>query len=297
MKALWHCIFIRPFFWLAMLSARLPQKWLMRVAKLSCLACWPFLYRRRRVASANIELCFANLSLSERQDLFNRNLLATVTGVLELFRAWYAPGKTLSGLADIHGLERLQAALAQGKGVLLLTGHFTHTELAVRLLGEALNKKVRVVVRRHNNDCIEHAFEDARSKVFGDSIEKKDLRALLKALRAGEAVVYSSDQNFNYQNAFIPFFGVPAATLTATPDIIQRSGATMLPFWFYRDADNRYQITIAEPWENWPSGNAVGDTRVYMQKLEAVVREHPEQYLWVHRRFKTRPQGSPDIYS
>ena len=100
-----------------MLSARLPQFWLMRVAKLSCLACWPFLYRRRRVASANIELCFANLSLSERQDLFNRNLLATVTGVLELFRAWYAPSITLSGLADIHGLDRFQTALSERQGV------------------------------------------------------------------------------------------------------------------------------------------------------------------------------------
>lgn len=296
MSAPWHCVFARPFFWLAMLSARLPQKWLIRVAKLFCLACGPFLYRRRRVASANIELCFKELSLSERQDLFNRNLLATITGVFELFRAWYAPSRALSGMADIHGLDRLRAALAEGKGVLLLTGHFTHTELAVRFLGEALGRKIRVVVRRHNNICIEHAFENARSKVFGDTIEKKDLRTLLKALRAGEAVVYSSDQNFNYQNAFIPFFGIPAATLTATPGIIERSGATMLPFWFYRDADNHYQITVAEPWENWPSGNAVVDTGIYMQKLEAVVRQHPEQYLWVHRRFKTRPAGSPDIY-
>ena len=296
MNAPWHCIFIRPFFWLAMLSARLPQLWLLRFAKLACLACWPFLYRRRRVASANIELCFTNLPLPERQDLFNRNLLATVTGIFELFRAWYAPARNLSGLAEIHGLARLQAALSEGRGVMLLTGHFTHTELAVRLLGEALDKKIRVVVRRHNNDCIEHAFEDARSKVFGDSIEKKDLRALLKALRAGEAVVYSSDQNFNYQNAFVPFFGIPAATLTATPGIIERSGAVMLPLWFYRDGDGRYQITIDHAWQNWPSGNALADTHVYMQKLEAVVREHPEQYLWVHRRFKTRPPGLPDIY-
>jgi len=296
MDAPWHCIFVRPFFWLAMLVARLPQLWFLRVAKLACLACWPFLYRRRRVASTNIELCFQDLSLNERQDLFNRNLLSTVTGVFELFRAWYAPEKTLLGLADVQGLPRLQAALAEGKGVLLLTGHFTHTELAVRLLGEALNKKVRVVVRRHNNACIEHMLDAARSRVFGDTIEKKDLRALLKALRAGEAVVYSSDQNFNYQNAFVPFFGIPAATLIATPDIIERSGAAMLPFWFYRDDAGRYQITVAEAWENWPSGNAVADTRHYMQKLEAVIREHPEQYLWVHRRFKTRPSGSPDIY-
>ena len=293
----WHCIFIKPFIWLAMLSSRLPQPWLMRFARLTCLACWPFLYRRRRVASTNIELCFKNLSLPERQDLFNRNLLATITGVFELFRAWYAPSKTLSALADIHGIERLEAAMAEGRGVLLLTGHFTHTELAVRLLSEALNRKVRVVVRRHNNACIEHSFETARAKVFGDSIEKKDLRALLRTLRAGDVVAYSSDQNFNYQHTFVPFFDVPAATLTATPGIVERSGAAMLPFWFYRDEHNRYQITIEQPWENWPSANPIADTRIYMEKLEAAVREHPEQYLWVHKRFKTRPQGSPNIYN
>ena len=297
MNSPWYCIFIKPFIWLAMLSARLPQLWLMRVARLSCLACWPFLYSRRRVASTNIELCFKNLSLPERQDLFNRNLLATITGVFELFRAWYAPSKTLAGLADIHGIDRLEAALAEGKGVLLLTGHFTHTELAVRLLSEALHTKIRGVVRRHNNSCIEQMVTQARSRVFGRDIEKKDLRGLLKALRAGDVVAYSSDQNFNYQHTFVPFFGVPAATLTATPGIVQRSGAAMLPFWFYRDEHNRYQITIEQPWENWPSADPMADTRIYMEKLEAVVREHPEQYLWVHRRFKTRPQGSPNIYN
>ena len=296
MSASWHCVFIRPFFFLAMLSARLPQKWLLRLANLACLACWPFLYRRRRVASINIELCFKNFSLVERQALFNSNLLATVTGIFELFRAWYAPSSTLSGMADIHGIERLQAAIAEGNGVLLLTGHFTSTELAVRLLSEALQKKIRGVVRQHNNACIAQLVTQARSRVFGVDIEKKDLRGLLKALRAGEVVAYSSDQNFNYQHAFVPFFGVPAATLTATPSIIERSGAAVLPFWFYRDATGRYQITIAEPWDNWPSGDAIADTHVYMQKLEVAVREHPEQYLWVHKRFKTRPQGSPNIY-
>lgn len=296
MNAHWHCVFIRPFFWLAMLSARLPQKWLLKVAKLACLACWPFLYRRRRVASTNIELCFKNLSFPERQELFNRNLLASVTGVLELFRAWYAPSKVLSGMADIHGLERLQAAIAQGRGVLLLTGHFTHTELAVRLVSEAMSLKIRGVVRRHNNNCLQQVFSEARSRVFGPDIEKKDLRTLLKALRGGDVVVYSSDQNFNYQHAFIPFFGVPAATLTLTPSIVKRSGAVMLPLWCYRDGDGRYQIRIEETWTQWPSNDAIADTRRYMQELEAVVRAHPEQYLWAHKRFKTRPPGSPTIY-
>jgi Kdo2-lipid IVA lauroyltransferase/acyltransferase len=291
-----HCIFLQPFSWCAMLIARMPQRFLLVLAKLLCFLCSPFLYRRRRIVSINIDLCFKELSTQERQALFNQNLVATVMGVFELCRAWYAPSKNLKGVADIHGLECLQAALAEGKGVLLLTGHFTHTELAVRLLGEALNKKLRGVVRRHSNACVEQAFERARTHVFKKTIAKKDLRGLLKALKDGDGVVYSSDQNFTYQNAFIPFFGVPAASLISTPAIVERSGAKMLALWFYRDENGRYQITIDQPWSNWPSGDATADTKRYLEKLEAQVRKHPEQYLWAHRRFKTRPAGLPDFY-
>jgi Kdo2-lipid IVA lauroyltransferase/acyltransferase len=248
------------------------------------------------VASVNIELCFPHLSLAERQELFNKNLLATVMGVFELFRAWYAPAKIIADIADIHGIERLQTELAKGKGVLLLTGHFTHFELAVRVVHEAMQQKIKAVVRRYNNACIENELEQARYHISGGTIEKKDTRGLLKALRAGDAVVFLADQNFNIQHCFVPFFNVPAATLTTTSKIIEHSGASMLPFWFYRDAAGRYQITIDQPWENWPSGDAVADAKMYMQKLEEKVREHPEQYLWVHRRFKTRPQGLPDVY-
>jgi Kdo2-lipid IVA lauroyltransferase/acyltransferase len=296
MNLSFHCIFLQPFSWCAMLIARLPQRFLLFLAKVLCFVCSPFLYRRRRIASINIDLCFKELSVKERQTLFNKNLVATVMGVFELCRAWYAPSHHIKGFADIHGLERLQEALAEGKGVFLLTGHFTHTELAVRLLGEALHKKLRGVVRRHSVACVEQFFEQARTLVFKETIAKKDLRALFKALKSGDAVVYSSDQNFSYQNAFISFFGVPASSLITTPAIVERSGAKMLALWFYRDENDRYQITIDEPWPNWPSGDAIADTKYYLEKLEAEVRKHPEQYLWVHQRFKTRPVGSPDIY-
>jgi Kdo2-lipid IVA lauroyltransferase/acyltransferase len=290
------CFLLEPLVWLAKGVARLPQKKLLSLSKVICFFCWPLLYRRRRIASINIELCFPDLSFEQKQDLFNRNMQCTVMGLLELLRAWYAPRKTITGLADIHGLDRLQAAISEGRGVLLLTGHFTQTELAVRLLGEALGIKMRGMVRKHNHACLEQVLNDARSRVFEPSIEKKDTRTLFKVLKNGGLVVYSADQNFNYQNAFIPFFGVPAATLTVAPELIQRSGAQMLPLWCYRDENGRYQICIDAPWQNWPSGNASADTAVYMQKLEENVRAHPEQYLWVHRRFKTRPTGLPDFY-
>lgn len=276
--------------------ARLPQALLMRLGGVLTVLLWPLLASRRRIARINLALCFPELDAGAREQLLSANMRNTVIGALELLRAWYAPARALRGLADIDGLTRLRTALAQGRGVLLFTGHFTHTELAVRLLSEALARPVRTVIRRHNSACLETAYENARAKVFGPTIAKKDVRGLLKALQAGEPVTYSADQNFTYQAVFAPFFGVPAATLTSTSDLIRRSGTIVLPFWFYRDERGRYQLEIAEPWSEWPSADRERDAARYMQELEQVVRRHPEQYLWVHRRFKTRPEGAAPVY-
>jgi KDO2-lipid IV(A) lauroyltransferase len=269
-----RCLGVRLLEGLAKLCARLPQPWLLRLGRALAWLGWPLLRGRRRIARINVDLCFPELDA----------------------RAWHAPSSRLRGLAEVEGLERLRARLDAGQGVLLMCGHFTHTELAVRLLSEALDRQVRVVVRRHNNACLEAWFDGAREQVYGPTIGKKDVRGLLRNLMSGQPVVYSADQNFTYQNAFVPFVGVPAATLTATPDIVRRAKAVLLPFWYRREADGRYRIRIEEPWQDWPSADPVADAARYMAELEKVVRECPEQYLWAHRRFKTRPPGEPPVY-
>ncbi|KAA2284364.1 lysophospholipid acyltransferase family protein [Arenimonas fontis] len=281
---------------LAKICARLPQAWLLRLGRGLAWLAWPLLGERRRIARINVDLCFPELDPRARRKLADASVVNTVIGALELARAWHAPAARLRGLAEIEGLERLRVRLDAGQGVLLMCGHFTHTELAVRLLSEALGRPVRVVVRRHNHACLEAWFDRARQAVYGPTIGKKDVRGLLRNLMAGQPVVYSADQNFTYQNAFVPFFGVPAATLTATPDIVRRAGAVLLPFWYRREPDGRYRIRIEEPWPGWPSGDPAADAARYMAELETVVRECPEQYLWAHRRFKTRPAGEPPVY-
>jgi KDO2-lipid IV(A) lauroyltransferase len=290
------CLAMPPLVLLARGVARLPQSWLLALATVLSILLWPFLGRRRRIAAINLALCFPELSLAQRRQLLRANQRATVMGALELLRAWYAPASSLSGLAAIEGLPLLQSALDSGRGVLLFTGHFTHTELAVRLLAEALHRPVRGVIRRHNSPCVEAAFEQARTHALGPTLAKKDVRGLLRSLQSGELAVYSADQNFTYHNAFVPFFGVSAATLTSTPEIVRRGNALMLPLWFHRDANGRYRLRIEPTWPGWLDAEPEQAAATYMRELEAAVRLHPEQYLWVHRRFKTRPPGEPPIY-
>ncbi len=291
-----RCWAIAPMVLAARGIARLPQRVLLALGGALTVVAWPLLGSRRRVASINIDLCFPERDVPARQRLVRDNLVATVTGALELLRAWYAPSDALQGLAEIRGLDRLRDALDAGRGVLLFTGHFTHTELAMRLLVEALGRPIGGVVRRNNNPCLEATFEQARATHFGATLEKKDVRGLLRRLQSGQAVAYSADQNFNYQHAFVPFFGVPAATLTTVPALAKRAGAVVLPVWLHRDGNGVYQIDIAAPWPAWTELPPADAAALYMRELEARVRAHPEQYLWVHRRFKTRPEGEARFY-
>lgn len=287
----------RLLFALARALARLPYRLQMRIAWwLSVPITW-MVHKRRAIVAANIALCFPELDARAQRQLVARNLRSTAASLVETSLAWFAPQRVTAGICEVEGLAHLQSALAGGKGVLCLYSHFTMIELGGRLLSEALGRPMHQMVRRNNDAAVESVIDRARRRYCERTFDKKNLGELLRSLREGHPVGYAPDQNFNLHMAFVPFFGQPAATLTMTSRIARLSRAPVLCVWIARKPEGHgYRLRIDPPLAQFPSADPVADTARIIALLEAEVRKVPEQYLWAHRRFKTRPEGAGLAY-
>jgi KDO2-lipid IV(A) lauroyltransferase len=267
-------------------------RWLGRLAL-------PFAGRRREIAQINLGLCFPELSDVERQRLLRGHFESLGIAIFEFCLGWWAPDRRLEGLAQVAGLENLRAAFARGQGVILLSAHFTTLEIGGRFLAmHTQGLPLNAMYRRSDNPVVERVLRARRSRQFGEPIGRDDVRAMLRALRGNEAVWYAFDQNYKARNkVFAPFFGVAAATNTATSRLAQATGAAVVPFFTRRLPDGAgYEQRIEPALADFPSGDAVADAARLNGMIEAWVREAPEQYLWSHRRFRTRPAGEAQFY-
>jgi len=251
---------------------------------------------RRRVAARNIAQCFPQLEPGAQQRLLREHFAALGMGLVEMAMSWWADEARLRRLVRLEGMEHLQRARAAGRGVILLSAHFTTLEIGGRLL--ALFTPFHVLYRQHKNPVIERVMHNARTRNYERAIPRQDLRALLHSLQENMPVWYAPDQDHGSRHAvFVPFFGIPAATLTATSRLARLSGAAVIPFIPTRLADGTgYRLRLYPALANFPGRSAEADARRINALLEARIREQPEQYLWVHRRFKTRPPGSAGVY-
>jgi KDO2-lipid IV(A) lauroyltransferase len=252
--------------------------------------------RRRQIAATNIDLCFPRLDAAARKDLLAKTLVSNTTGVLETLRGWFATPAQLSGLARIDGLEHLHAALAEGRGAVVVGAHYDGIELAMRHVADACGQPMPILVRRHNDACIEAVVAEARGTYAGATYDKKDVAGFTAAVRAGQGVFYVPDQNAARRTVFVPFLGVQAATLGAIGGVLQRAGGRVLLMWARRDADGRQLIDLQPAWPGWPEADDTATAARYMAWVGERLQASPEQYLWVHRRFKTRPPGEQPIY-
>ena len=285
----------------------------MAIAVLWCLSHLPFAWqlamgrfigrtfqqlaaRRRAIAAVNLSLCFPELSTSERDSILSEQFLSMGIGVLEMAMSWWAPARRLKKLAHVEGLPHLQTALDRGKGVILLSAHFTTLEIGGRLL--ALHTPFHVMYREHKNAAFDRVMKSARIRHFGKAIPRGDLRGMLKSLQHNMPVWYAPDQDYGReQSIFVPFFGIPAASITATSRLARLSGAAVVPFFQTRLPGARgYRLTLYPPLDNFPGASVEQDTLRVNDIIEARIREQPGQYLWAHRRFKNRPEGEPQVY-
>lgn len=248
------------------------------------------LWRRRKVVEANLELCFPELDPALRQRLLRENLRQTGIGGFEFLRAWWGRVEPHSPHYTLAGLPHLLAAQDRGRGVLLVSAHFVHLELCARLLTQHV--EVAGLYRPHANAAMEWAVKAGRLRYASAMFGRDELRPVLKHLKAGGVLWFAPDQESRRgQSVFVPFFGQPAWSLTSTHQLARLSGAAVLPFFHARREDGSYHLEVLPALADFPSQDAHADTARVMAALESMIRRVPEQYLWLHQRFKTRPTG------
>lgn len=276
--------------------SRLPWTWQLGIGRRLGRRLRRLGHRREHIAAVNLALCFPDMPADAREQLLEELFESIGIGIMEMAMSWWAPNHKLSPLCDIRGLEHLRAALEQGKGVILLSGHFTTLEIGGRLLAQHV--PFHVMYREHKNAAFEAVMQATRRRNFGKAILRGDMRGLLNSLKDNVPVWYAPDQDYGAeQSVFVPFFGVPAASITGTARLARISGAPVVPFFQTRlPGAQGYRLTLYPALDNFPGTSVEADTQRINTLIEDRIREQPGQYLWVHRRFKNRPPGEPGVY-
>lgn len=278
------------------LSCFLPYRAILMLGSATGDLMYWLLPRRRHIAAVNLHLCFPELNPEQQRALLRQNFRSTGISLFEIAWCWWGAQHKLEPLCHIEGLEHLHAAQAQGRGVLLFSAHFTCLEIGGRLL--ALHIPFHVMYKPHRNPLFEAVMRGSRERQFERAIDRNDIRDLIRTLKQGHRCWYALDQDFGTINAvFAPFFNVPAATLTATSRIAKMTDCAVVPFFVRRlENGSGYQLTIQPALDHFPAGDDLADATRTNALIEAEVRKAPAQYLWTHRRFKSRPPGEPYVY-
>ena len=254
-----------------------------------------FARERRAIAETNIRLCLPDRSEAERQRLVRDSMISLLKGYLECTKVWWANMEPYQRKATVHGGEHLEEAKRRGKGIILLGGHFSILDFAGPLVSKLTT--FTCMYRPQRNELF-NAVIERRRRVFAETtFSRNRLRSMIRYIRNGGLVWYACDQDFGPRDSvFAPFFGTQAATLTAPAWMARATGATVLMMAQFREGGKHYSVHFSPIFEDYPSGDGVADARRMNEELEKLILIHPEQYLWVHRRLKTRPEGEPELY-
>jgi len=278
------------------LLVQLPYPLLMRLGAAAGKRSRHFLKRRERIARRNIELCFPQLTEEEREVLIADNFKSLGMALAETGIAWFWPDARVRRYFQVVGLQNLKNAQKNHRGVMVIGVHFMSLELCVRITG--LCQPMMAMYRPHNNQAMEWVQTKGRMRSNKAMIDRRDLRGMVQALKQGEAVGFAPDHDYGPKGSvFAPFFAVEKAATTNGTFVLSRlAKPAMLTIVLIRNADRSgYQLIIQPELQDYPYEDEAA-AAAYMNKvIEKEILRAPEQYLWLHRRFKTRPpcEASP----
>ena len=283
-------------FGLLRLMTMLPIRWTQAIGAGLGLLVYRLVPSRRRVARINIRQAYPDYSEEQIRALNVASFKSLGISVFETTLAWWADRDYMRSICEVEGRQHLDDALVRGKGVVLLTGHFTTLEIGAMLVG--LYTQLNGVYKKAHNPMFNAFMAHYRSTYGEELIENKNVRALIRGLRKGRATWFAPDQDFSEQDiVFTPFLGGIASTLTATARMAEMTGAKVVPFYPVRlDRGQGYRLVILPALQDFPSDDIEKDSARINKAIENMVYANPTQYGWVHKRFKKRPPGEPPLY-
>ncbi len=252
---------------------------------------------RRTIVQTNIQLCFPELSATEQQQLVRDHFHSLGISIAETALAWWGKDKRLRKMLTIEGYEHVEKALNEKTGAILLGAHFTTTELAGRIF--TIDHKLAVSYQKLRNPIFDHMTLKARNKCMDRVFGRDEIRATFRYVKQNHLMWIAVDQDAGIENSvFVPFFGIQAASQTVASRMAKVTKSPVIPY-ISRRLDNAqgYLVKFLAPLDNFPGATLEEDTLRTNQIIEQFIQEAPEQYLWVHRRFKTRPEGEAKLYS
>jgi len=254
--------------------------------------------KRKHVAYTNLKLCFPNMDEQALQQMLKKNFENTGIALLETGMGWWWPNWRIKRKIKFIGLENIENAVQQGNGILLITMHFLNAEITARAIG--YGRPSVLFYRPHNNQLMEFFQYRGRGQSNKYMLGKRNVKGLIQALADGESCLYLPDQDYGRKRClFVPFFSVKdTATTTGTLIFARQSKVkSMMMMSTRNDDDSGYTIKIGPALENFPTQDDEADVIRINQELEKAISEKPEQYMWLHRRFKTRPDpNAPSLY-
>ena len=299
--------FIHPKYWITwlgifilFLSSLLPYSILLKLGKFFGRVATPFAKERFHIARRNIELCFPNLTKEEVDQKVRVNFENTGIALFEIGMAWFWPTWRIRGLLTVRGIEHLEKATRQDKGIIFLGAHFLTLEMGARALG--LIHPSYAVYRKNSNDVLDYWFHRGRMRDHKAMLDRKDLKSMLRTLKNSQALWYAPDHDYGKRksSAFAPFFEVQDAnTVTGASTLARVKDTVVIPMFLKRFSHNKgYELVFYEALKDFPSNDIKVDTTHTNQQIERMVKECDVQYMWLHRRFKTRPKGKaePSLY-